>query len=180
MPRRLPQAAARRRARISPAHPSVGAGLPPAAAPALAEPVTYLSGTWSLERRLEDVGLGVEGRFVGIARLEPAGDGRSRYREQGLLEWQGYRGQASRTLTVAPAGPATATFSFPDGRFFHLLQLRPDGYEVVHECGSDRYAGTFVLVGPDAWTATWRVDGPRKELLLAGEYTRLPARPAGG
>lgn len=171
---------ARSRKRVSPAHPSVAGGAPGVSSPAIAEPLGYLSGTWSLERHLEDLAAGLEGRFVGIARVEPAGDGRSRYREEGLLEWQDYRGQASRTYTVAPAGPATAAFSFPDGRFFHLLQLRPDGYRVVHECGDDRYEGTFVVEASDVWSATWRVSGPRKDLLLVGRYRRLRLRERDG
>lgn len=166
----------RGRPRVSPAHPSVSAGQAGVVSPALAEPLAYLSGTWSLDRRLEDTALGVEGRFVGIARIDPVSEGRFRYHEEGLLEWQAHRGQASRTLLLAPVGPATVAFSFPDGRFFHLLQLRTDGYRALHECGDDRYEGTFSLLGPDTWSATWRVTGPRKALVLSGTYTRLSDR----
>lgn len=174
------RAISRGRPRVSPAHPSVGAGLAEALSPSLSEPLAYLTGTWSLERRLEDADLGAEGHFVGIARVDPLGERRFRYHEEGLLQWQGYRGQASRTLLLAPIGPATVAFSFPDGRFFHLLQLRPDGYRALHECGEDRYEGAFALKGPDAWSATWRVTGPRKALVLSGSYQRLATREGEG
>lgn len=138
--------------------------------------LTFLLGDWDLSRRLVDVGLGLEGRFAGIARFTPDGPRAADYEEHGTLTWSGHQGPAHRRLRCASAGEHAVAFSFPDGRPFHLLELRPDGFDAEHPCGADRYAGHFLLVGDDEWHATWEVAGPRKRLLLQGTYRRL--RPA--
>jgi len=145
----------------------------PTSSGALEDPLGYLQGTWSLRRRLEDHHLRLEGTFVGTLRVEPKGEADWRYHEEGILDWPSHRGQATRTLTCRRASRSRATFSFPDGRLFHDLELRPDGFSATHLCGEDRYQATFVLLGQDAWSATWAVEGPTKSLVLAALYQRL-------
>lgn len=142
--------------------------------PGLCEaPLDYLEGSWALRRELSDHRLALEGSFQGTAWFEPASEGVLTYREEGLLEWPGYRGEASRSLLCRSIGPARVAFLFGDGRLFHDLELRPDGFEAAHDCAPDRYEGTFVLLGEDTWSATWRVSGPKKALVLHSRYRRV-------
>ena len=114
---------------------------------------------------------------MGVARFTPDGPGAADYAEQGTLRWPTHEGPAHRRLRCVSAGERAVDFSFPDGRPFHRLELRPDGFDAAHPCGADRYAGHFQAVGDDEWHATWDVEGPRKRFLLEGTYRRL--RPAG-
>lgn len=140
----------------------------------------FLLGAWVLERRLVDERLGAEGRFEGIARFTPEGPGTAAYREEGTVRFLDHVGAAHRDLRCAGVGEGSVAFSFPDGRAFHLLELRPEGYEAEHRCGEDRYLGRFCLVDEGEWHATWRVEGPRKALLLEGAYRRTGPHGAPG
>jgi hypothetical protein len=138
-----------------------------------------LLGRWSLERSLLDERLGAEGRFQGTACFDQVAPGMAAYREEGTLRFLDHVGAARRSLGCAAEGGQAVAFTFPDGRRFHRLELAATGYEAVHRCGDDRYDGRFVLLGDDEWTATWRVEGPRKRLLLVGSYRRLADGAAG-
>lgn len=158
--------------------PRVGDGRTPPVR--VADPLAFLLGTWALERRLVDLRLGLEGRFEGLARVEPGDRAPATYREEGLVTWPGHVGPAFRSLQVVPAGTGALELRFPDGRFFHRLELVASGYEAEHPCGRDRYLGRFVLLGPDAWSATWVVEGPAKSQRLEATYTRRsPVSPVG-
>lgn len=152
-------------------------GVQPAAPPLVSarrQLLEFLRGDWDLSRRLVDRRLGLEGRFEGVARFEPDGPGSARYHEEGVLTWPGHVGRAFRTLRCEGSDDdRVVALSFPDGRPFHLLELRRDGFEVEHPCGEDRYVGRFRLLGDDAWEADWSVDGPAKRLLLAATYRRI-------
>lgn len=140
----------------------------------------FLLGTWVLDRRLVDARLGAEGRFEGVARFAPTGGGAAAYREEGTMRFLDHVGSAHRDLRCRAVDQSSVAFSFPDGRDFHRLELRPDGYEAEHRCGEDRYLGRFLLVGDAEWHATWKVVGPRKALLLEGAYRRVGAPGARG
>lgn len=137
----------------------------------------FLLGDWDIRRHLVDIRLGLEGRFEGTARFAPDGPRAAGYHEQGILTWPGHAGPAYRSLRCASSGEHRVAFSFTDGRPFHVLELRSDGFDIDHPCGADRYAGRFVLVGNDEWRATWEVEGPRKRLRLEGTYRRIPSTP---
>ena len=138
--------------------------------------LSFLLGEWDLQRHLVDIRLGLEGRFGGIARFSPDGPLAAGYDERGILTWPGHVGPASRRLRCESVGEGRVAFSFADGRPFHHLELRSDGFEAFHLCGADRYGGRFVLLGDDEWHATWEVEGPHKALLLKGIYRRIHAR----
>ena len=133
----------------------------------------FLLGSWALDRRLVDGRLGAEGRFEGVARFTPEGPGAAAYREEGTVRFLDHVGAAHRDLRCTAVAEGSVAFSFPDGRAFHLLELRPEGYEAEHRCGEDRYLGRFLLLDEGEWRATWRVEGPRKSLLLEGAYRRV-------
>lgn len=139
----------------------------------LLDPITYLAGAWRLRRDIVDERTGERGRFDGVAMFSAEAHGALCYREEGDLAWPTYRGPAGRSLRYVGDGPGRARVAFADGRPFHVLELRPAGFDAVHTCGEDRYVGRFTLLSGDQWSATWRVAGPAKSLVLASSYERL-------
>ena len=61
---------------------------------------------------------------------------------------------------------------FEDGRPFHPLDLSGGACAVEHLCGEDRYAGEYVVLGPDALRVAWLVTGPRKRQVIESLYRR--------
>ena len=113
------------------------------------------------------------GRLAGVALFSPAPDG-LRYHEHGTLVLGTYRGPAERQHCFALEGPAAADVRFADGRPFHRLDLASGRAPVRHDCPPDRYRGEYWAHGPDVWTLTWRVEGPRKRLLIRTRFRRAP------
>ena len=70
------------------------------------------------------------------------------------------------------SSPHRASVAFEDGRHFHDLDLRDGRDEVLHLCGSDRYAGAFIANDADSWSVRWCVVGPHKALVIEGHYSR--------
>ncbi|WP_405746272.1 DUF6314 family protein [Streptomyces sp. NBC_01525] len=135
--------------------------------------VAYLTGRWSIERRVLDVRAGAEGSFRGIAEFRPEGaDGALLHVEEGELTWADAVHPAGRTLWLRPRPDGTAAVEFADGRPFHDLDLRTGRWHTVHPCAADRYDGTFTVTGADTWELEWRIDGPAKEAVLHSVYRR--------
>jgi hypothetical protein len=129
------------------------------------DPATYLPGTWRVRRALHDAALG-DGVFDGTATF--ARDGAAlAWTESGRLRIGGYDGPARRALRIVPAADGWEV-CFDDGRPFHPLTLEP----VEHRCRDDDYVGRFAVEGPEAFTVSWRVRGPRKEQRLDARYER--------
>lgn len=134
----------------------------------VADTLTFLLGTWKLERSIEDHRSGEHGWFFGTATLEtwPSGCGgcvsRGRYEEVGELRFGGYAGVATRRLEYRRLEGGAVTVHFEDGRPFVDLDLRPGRWCGFHECGKDRYELTTVVRSSAVLEETWRVRGPRK------------------
>ncbi|WP_367134550.1 MULTISPECIES: DUF6314 family protein [Streptomyces] len=138
--------------------------------------VDYLTGEWTVERTLVDLGAGRSGSFRGTAVFGAAGDGRVSHTEEGELRWDGGApGRAGRTLVLLPGADGTCEVMFTDGRFFHDLDLRTGGWAVRHPCAADRYEGAFAVVSRDEWQVRWRTTGPAKDHLQRTVYRRGPA-----
>jgi hypothetical protein len=136
-----------------------------------------LEGTWRIARTIGDLRADVDASFAGIAVIAPAAPDEPwlTWREKGELVQPGHRGQATRDLRIVrtPTGPWEVLFS--DGSPFHDLDLRPGAgpCAVVHLCGADRYDGRFILSADGAGLrVTWRVRGPRKDLVIESDYRR--------
>ncbi len=139
-----------------------------------------LLGRWTLERDIDDRYARARLRVTGTAVLGPAGDGRVRWHEEGLLERPGSEPAAvQRTLLLVP-GPGDEPrwqVTFEDGRPFHAWT---PGVEVDHPCAEDLYRGLVEV--PSAahggaaarWTVTWRVRGPAKDHTIVTTYRRHP------
>ncbi|MCB8876353.1 hypothetical protein ASILVAE211_14260 [Acidisoma silvae] len=62
---------------------------------------------------------------------------------------------------------------FDDGRFFHEARLDDGGIACTsHDCAPDLYRGRYRIEAPDRWRLSWRITGPRKDLVIASLFTR--------
>jgi hypothetical protein len=133
----------------------------------------YLSGDWQLERLISDHRTGQEGVFRGQACFRPSAEDQVlEYREDGELEFGGYRGQASRSLIYRGRSDGAADVRFADGREFYRLDLRSGSCQAEHPCRADQYLVTVTKRSPVSFTETWRVAGPGKDYEMTATYTR--------
>lgn len=131
----------------------------------------FLAGRWDIDRRVVDGTTGHEGRFVGVGWFRPA-DGDLRYEERGRLRIGSHEVSAGRGLRLRLHGAGQADVAFPDGSPFHRLDLRSGCWQVTHDCGPDRYLGSYVVLSRSAWEMTWTVAGPDKQARLSSVYRR--------
>lgn len=136
---------------------------------------TYLPGCWRVARTLRDLGSGAEGAFTGTAAFTAHDDDGLLHRETGVLVWAGSPpAEASRELIWRPGGTSgSMEVFFRDGRPFHSLNLTGGTDTPGHWCAPDLYQGTFRIESPNAWTYSWRVTGPRKNLMLETRLERV-------
>ena len=127
------------------------------------DPIAFLTGRWEVRRRLTDLETGTEGDFEG--RAEFGRDGL--WVETGRLRFGAYDGEARRVLRLVAGG-----VEFEDGRPFHSLDLAIGTCAVEHRCGADRYAGQYLVVGPDELHVVWYVAGPHKRQVIDSVYRR--------
>jgi hypothetical protein len=60
---------------------------------------------------------------------------------------------------------------FEDGRPFH--RIGPGRLRDRHDCPPDTYDVTYVFSENGAFSTTWRVIGPRKDLMIRSHYTPM-------
>ncbi len=127
------------------------------------------AGPWRLSKEIADR-RGPDGRFGGVARIEPA-DGAWAYSEAGRLQLDGAAPlSAERRYLWVPAADGVDV-SFDDGRPFHHLPF--DGGGAAHDCDPDRYRVIYDFGGwPLFWEARWEVSGPRKDYTMICRYRR--------
>ena len=140
----------------------------------------YLLGSWSVERTLWDRSSGTRGTFAGVARFSPTDDdGGLDFHEEGTVRWPtpdggAFTGPAGRNYILQPAdSPDAMDMTFPDGRPFHRMSFRETASQDNHWCDPDTYRVTYALRGPDEFSYSWDVQGPRKDLLLESVLRRL-------
>ena len=135
--------------------------------------VSSLPGRWTVERDLLDRADGTRGTFSGVVLFVPDDDGGLALREEGTMRWPTFTGPASREYLLKPAGqPDALDVFFPDGRPFHRMSFSPEADRDNHWCDPDTYQVAYTLEGPDTFSYTWDVTGPRKDLLLSSRLTR--------
>jgi hypothetical protein len=136
----------------------------------------YLSGDWTVVRRICDHRTGQVGSFRGTASFCPCAapeTGRLlAYTESGELRLGNHHGPASRSLLVRDLDDGTADVRFADGREFYRLDLRTGKCEAAHPCRADHYHVTVTRLSADSYAETWRVAGPAKDYELVSTYTR--------
>jgi len=150
----------------------IPAALHPAALHPVADLRAYLAGAWEIRRDLDDRRRGQRGRFEGTADFTAGDEGALDYREEGLLALGGFETLAHQSYSYTFPAPHLAEVRFADGRPFHALDLRAGGWEAEHLCVADLYRGRFRAEGPERWSVTWTVSGPRKDHVLESRFTR--------
>ena len=135
--------------------------------------LTYLAGSWQVERSVRDLASGEAGEFSGTTVFGRIEEGGLLHQESGTFLWQGVARPAERTLRFLPGTtPGTADVRFADGRPFHDLDLSSGRHIADHPCSADLYRGEFTVRDADHWRTVWRVRGPAKDLVLTTDYAR--------
>ncbi|SDO69592.1 hypothetical protein SAMN04487981_112228 [Streptomyces sp. cf386] len=135
--------------------------------------LTYLAGSWRVERSVRDLASGDEGEFSGTTVFGRLDDDGLLHEESGTFVWRGVGRPAERTLRFLPgATPGTADVRFADGRPFHDLDLTSGRHIADHPCSADLYRGEFTVLDEGHWRTVWRVRGPAKDLVLTTDYAR--------
>jgi hypothetical protein len=131
------------------------------------------AGLWTVERDLLDRASGTRGTFTGVVRFVPDDDGGLAFREEGTMRWPSFTGPAFREYLLRPAGqPDALDVFFPDGRPFHRMSFTPQANLDNHWCDPDTYRVAYIWEGPDRFSYSWDVTGPRKDLLLTSHLVR--------
>lgn len=133
----------------------------------------YLAGSWAVERTLWDRASGTHGTFTGVVVYSETPDGGLLFREDGTMHWPTHSGPAFREYLLRPSGsPDSMEVFFPDGRPFHVMSFAGKANEDQHWCDPDDYKVSYVWGGQDAFSYTWDVHGPAKDLLLESHLRR--------
>ena len=134
--------------------------------------LAYLTGEWSVERTLLDRATGTRGTFTGVVRYTRNPDGGLDYREDGTMHWPTHTGPAFREYVLKPGADRRALdVFFADGRPFHVMSFSGLATD-EHWCDPDDYHVRYSWQGPDAFSFTWDVHGPAKDLLLESHLER--------
>jgi hypothetical protein len=137
----------------------------------LAELATFFTGDWTLVRRIRDLKAKAAGRLQGTARFTPDADGLG-FAETGLLCLRQARTEARQTYRFVIEGADAFSVFFADGRFFHRAAITDGRARVTHDCAPDTYIGRYRFHGPDRWGLSWRITGPRKDLVIGSVFSR--------
>jgi hypothetical protein len=137
----------------------------------------YLRGAWAFERKVFDSLRDETATATGQARFNDElmnGEPGLRYREEGELDLGDITLHTEREYIYGfLANGGVAEVRFPDGRFFHVLDLSKGMVRVEHQCGDDQYQGLFRVLTDKAWLSVWRVTGPRKSQVITTHFIRL-------
>ncbi|MGO1118095.1 DUF6314 family protein [Rhodovibrionaceae bacterium A322] len=132
----------------------------------------YLAGDWRFTRQVEDDLHGASGHIIGQALWRREQEGLA-YSEQGVFQRPGQGDlPCSQSYLYHLPGPAVAEVCFPDGRYFHDLDLRSGSWRAEHLCVEDFYSGSFQVLSADSWRMVWQIKGPRKDARLTTLFTR--------
>jgi hypothetical protein len=114
---------------------------------------------------------GQSGRLHGTAAFIPDGHG-LRFMERGLLVLPHARTEARQDYRFVIESIDTFSVFFADGRFFHRAAIAADVACVTHDCAPDAYRGRYRFRSPDRWSLSWRIIGPRKNLVISTIFSR--------
>lgn len=133
--------------------------------------ISEFAGMWLVRRFIEDRFGRQTGEFRGVAILRPKEDGQWSWGEDGKLKMGDEMPVTATRFYLWRQGPEGIEVSFEDGRPFH--SFTPDGsVQAAHWCDPDDYRVSYDFSHWPAWTAEWRVTGPRKDYVMISHYTR--------
>lgn len=123
-----------------------------------------LRGQWYLSRTIQDKRQEKTALMTGIAIFDSL-SGRQDclwYMERGNLTWDSYSGESYQNYLYSFRDNFIADLFFPDGRFFHTLDLSQSKTTITHFCEKDRYEGHYTLYNMNHLEVEWVVNGVRK------------------
>lgn len=132
-----------------------------------------LAGTWSYKRVISNYGT-IDGKSV-FALTEPDV---LAYTEKGLLHLtDGPVLEAHQEYVYRLEDGDRLAVYFRDGRFFHEVSLADDGRTGTgdHLCKLDFYQAAYRFEGPEAFTVTYNVKGPKKDYVSETHFIKLAA-----
>ncbi|MEM8633145.1 MAG: DUF6314 family protein [Pseudomonadota bacterium] len=134
--------------------------------------ITSFLGAWSLERAINDISVGGEGRLSGTVDIRREGEGWA-YNEKGALRY-GDQPQLAATRRYLwqslPGQRPGIEVLFEDGRPFHIIDLGQTMPHAEHVCAPDLYHVTYDFAQWPTWYSVWRVSGPRKNYRMLSRY----------
>lgn len=110
--------------------------------------------------------------MAGEARFLPEGERALAFTERGLLVLSMMRSEARRDYRFEMTERGFRVL-FADGRFFHEAIFAQGRADVAHDCAPDLYRGRYRIAGPDCWWLSWRITGPRKDLVIGSRFSRM-------
>lgn len=136
--------------------------------------LSSLEGRWQLDRDITH-GDGAVNRLTGAAHFHRAG-ARLIQDETGDLVLGNQTVKATRRYIWAESKGRLDVF-FDDMRPFHSVLLGVTTHKTVHLCAPDRYEVSYDFSSWPAWTARWKVEGPRKDYVMTSRYKPELERP---
>jgi hypothetical protein len=85
------------------------------------------------------------------------------------------RAEARREYRFVIESDHVFSVFFADGRFFHRAEIAAGIASATHDCAPDIYRGRYRFLAPDRWSLSWRITGPRKNLVISTVFSRTGA-----
>ena len=133
---------------------------------------SFFSGSWSVERRIRDLKSHELGRLSGTADFVQDPDGIG-FAERGTLVLPHARAEAQQRYRFVIEDDHSFSVFFADGRFFHRADIAAGRASVSHGCPPDTYRGRYRFWQPSRWSLSWRITGPRKDLVIGTVFSRI-------
>lgn len=133
---------------------------------------SWLQGSWSLERSVEDLGTLQSGKMTGQAAFSPWQKGLL-YKEKAQFAFGPYQDEVGQSYLYSFSPSSCADVYFMDGRPFHVLDLSTGQQQVQHPCGPDIYSGHFKVLSPLCFYTNWRIEGPRKKIIIETRFHKI-------
>ena len=128
-----------------------------------------LEGRWTLTRQIRH-GDGRLDRLTGQAMFARSGR-QLVLTETGVLNVGDQTLEARQTYIWTEAVGRIDVY-FHDQRPFHSVTLGDPAPQTEHLCAPDRYHVAYDFADWPQWSATWRVEGPRKDYEMVSTYVR--------
>ena len=126
---------------------------------------TWLAGSWSLERIINDHKHGKVNYMSGIVDFSSQRDGLV-YHEQSKFVNGPHDYPTHQSYRYTFPFPHRAEVCFSDGRYFHMLDLSTGSDSCLYKCGSDIYKGKFKVVNAEQLYIEWNILGPKKKMTI--------------
>ncbi len=131
------------------------------------------TGTWIIERRIDDFLLGRVGQLDGTATFASAPNGLA-YCERGTLIMEDQKPMSAERRYLWSYQDGRIIVAHADGASFHSFAPSGGRASACHTCGRDEYRVIYTFSRWPHWRADWRVQGPNKHYRMTTAYDRAP------